>query len=195
MKPEDLIPVGYIGQPKSFKGDVKAYFEAFLFDHLQELKDKLPYLLVQTKEGCLPYFVEHIQPVSGNNGLVIIKFEDINSREEALALQNKALFMETNKLPDDFLPEQEEFEWEFIIGFTLTNAATGQTIGMVEDVFALPEHELAQVYYQNCEILIPLHEDLVEAIDEEQKTISLHLPEGLLEVYLQTNAAEEKDTD
>lgn len=195
MKPEDLIPVGYIGQPKSLKGDVKAYFEAFLFDNLQELEDKLAYLLVQTKEGCLPYFVEHIQPVSENDGQVIIKFEDINSREAALALQNKALYMEVGKLPDDFLPEQDEFEWEFIIGFTLTNAATGQTLGTVEDVFALPEHELAQVFYQNREILIPLHDDLVEDIDEEQKTISIHLPEGLLEVYLQSNTSEEKDTD
>lgn len=194
MKPDDLIPVGYIGQPKSLKGEVKAYFEAFFFDHLQELKGKLPYLLVQTKADCLPYFIENIAPTS-DYGQVIIKFEDVNSREDALSLLNKELFAESSKLPPHIAPVDDELEWEFVIGFLLTDANTNKEIGTIEDVYAMPEHDVAQVFYQNCEILIPLHDDLIEAVDEDLKTISVFIPDGLLDVYLQTNWAEEKDTD
>jgi 16S rRNA processing protein RimM len=38
--------------------------------------------------------------------------------------------------------------------------------------------------YKNKEILFPLNEDMIVEIDEDEKTLLVDLPEGLLELYL-----------
>lgn len=193
MHPEDLCLVGYVGQPKSLKGEVKAYFEAFLFDHIHELKGKMSYLLIHSKEGYLPYFIENLQILS--DGFVTIKFEDINTREQAMQLQKKDIYLEIDKLPDHVLAQEEDLGWEAIIGFTLIDATNQQVLGTIDDVYYLPEHELASFFFQGHEILLPLHDDLIESIDEAAKTISVSIPDGLLNVYLATDTEEDKDTD
>ncbi len=196
MQLEDLYQVGYIYQPKSLKGELKAFFEAFFLSYLQESKTKLPYLIIQTKQGFLPFFVEKVQVQKDGN--VLIKFEDINSLEAAISLQNTELFFDKSKIPDSFFSDEEEEEeedWDFLLGFTLIDASTNQAIATIEDIYYLPAHELAQITIQNKEVLIPLHEDLIADIDEDEQTITFNLPEGLIDAQLHTHKDEDKDVD
>jgi len=41
------------------------------------------------------------------------------------------------------------------------------------------------VSYQNKEIMFPLNEDMIVEIDEDEETILVDLPEGLLDIYLE----------
>ncbi len=106
MQLEDLYQVGYIYQPKSLKGELKAFFEAFFLSYLQESKTKLPYLIIQTKQGFLPFFVEKVQVQKDGN--VLIKFEDINSLEAAISLQNTELFFDKSKIPTPSFPMRKK---------------------------------------------------------------------------------------
>ena len=51
----------------------------------------------------------------------------------------------------------------------------------MEDIFETPQQLLAQVTYQEKEILIPLNEDFIIKIDNKKKSISLQLPDGLID--------------
>ncbi|QQS27519.1 MAG: hypothetical protein IPM47_11460 [Sphingobacteriales bacterium] len=195
MQSENLYQVGYLTQAKSLKGELKAFFEAFFLDFLQKSKSKLNYLIVETKQGYLPYFIEKIQ--LQNDGNVLVKFEEINNLEAALPLQHSPVFYEKAKLEgfvSDELEDEEE-GWDFLLGFTLIDASSNQTLAIIEDIYYLPAHELAQITYQNKEILIPLHEDLITEIDERAKSISINLPEGLVESQMSSEIEEDKDTD
>ena len=41
------------------------------------------------------------------------------------------------------------------------------------------------VSYKETEILFPLNEDFIVEIDDEEKILTLDLPEGLLDIYLE----------
>jgi 16S rRNA processing protein RimM len=56
-------------------------------------------------------------------------------------------------------------------------------IGEVKEVIEMPNYELAKVSYQNRIVMIPIHEDLVEEVNEEEKKIIMNLPEGFFEIF------------
>ena len=90
-----------------------------------------------------------------------------------------------------FIPE-EQFEKYFVdedtipfnslIGYHAVDA-DGKALGKIEDVFELPAHTLAQVFIDGKEALLPLNEETIVKIDRRKKTISLQLPEGLLDIF------------
>jgi len=55
-----------------------------------------------------------------------------------------------------------------------------QKIGLVKRIIDFPSNTLLQVKYKNELIEIPLNEDMLYYLDNENKIIKLHLPDGLL---------------
>ncbi|MNT82127.1 16S rRNA-processing protein RimM [compost metagenome] len=58
-------------------------------------------------------------------------------------------------------------------------------LGEILEVNEYPQQFVATVLYQETEILFPLNEDFIVEIDDEEKILTLDLPEGLLDVYLE----------
>jgi len=44
-----------------------------------------------------------------------------------------------------------------------------------------------QMEYQNCEVLIPIIDEIVLDANHDEKILNVNLPVGLLEVYLDDN--------
>ena len=61
---------------------------------------------------------------------------------------------------------------------------TDFNIGKIKSFIYLPGHELANVQAtgSDTEVLIPINEDLIVEYDETEKTISLMIAEGVLEL-------------
>ena len=78
------------------------------------------------------------------------------------------------------MEEEENTFWNFLLGFTLMNDDV--EIGKIEDIYYLDTHEIAMLHYENRELLVPLHENLIEIIDEENEIIAMALPDGLLDL-------------
>ena len=176
MDINNLYQVGVIIKSKGLKGEIKISFEAFFLAYLEETDEELSHLFVQTKTNCLPYFVEKI---TAQGDYHIIKFEDVDTKNDAEKLRNARLHIETEKV-QDFLEEEENTFWNFLLGFTLMNE--DEEIGKIEDIYYLDTHELAMLQYESRELLVPLHEDLIEIIDEKNKIIAMALPDGLLDL-------------
>lgn len=62
--------------------------------------------------------------------MAVVKFEGVNSREEAEALKNTELYVDRAKLPE---PEEDEYYITDLIGMKVLNES-GEDIGTIKDV-------------------------------------------------------------
>lgn len=122
----------------------------------------------------IPFFIKKIiqQPP------LRILFEDHLDRNAAQQLTGKELFLSDHQLPTK---QEETINFTRLIDFTLKDTEKG-IIGPILSIEEFPQQLMAFVLYQEEEILIPLHTDLIDHIDLDNQLIIVHLPEGLLEL-------------
>ncbi len=128
------------------------------------------------EQTALPYLVVSLKPTMENKFL--IKFDEINTREKAAALQGLTVFMTANQV-HSVLPELGDD----LIGYALVD--TKQTpIGVVKAVLEYPGQWLFEFDTPEVKgVLLPANEATVKAFDDELRLITVELPEGLIEIY------------
>jgi len=134
-------------------------------------------LQVEMQKGSLiPYFISKFK--ENNNKEYLINIEDIDKIESAKKLVTKHVYVEESVLKG--FERQSPLLW---IGFKAIDAKIGE-IGIIEDLMQTGNQWLAKLTYKNTEVLIPLIDQTIEALDIKAKIINLLIPDGLLEVYL-----------
>ncbi len=111
------ILLAQIGAPHGIKGEVrvKPFGEPDMLDQYGKL---------ETKDGK-KFKIKRMRP---QKNMMVVKFEGVNTREEAEALNRVELFIDRSKLPK--LEEEDEFYIEDLIGMDVLDEA-GAQIGMV----------------------------------------------------------------
>ncbi|NLB67237.1 MAG: hypothetical protein GX798_02115 [Bacteroidales bacterium] len=127
----------------NFKGPVFIYF------------DGLP----------VPFFIEFCQ---AKGGRYILKFENIDTFEEAEEIVGKEIFFDIDEDQDSELP---------IIGMEVYDS-NNTLIGVISDYTNASGNEYIAVIYEGEEVLLPLHDDLILEWGEDH--IILEIPAGLL---------------
>ena len=175
MKKEDCFYLGKIVKKYSFKGEVLAKLDT----DQPELYEKLDAVFVQFRHELIPFIVEHSQ--FHKSDLLRIKFEDIDSEEDAERLIKSELY-----LPLELLPELEgnSFYYHEIIGFKVTDHVHGN-IGKVVSVNDSTAQALFVIDFEGREILIPMNDEFILTVDRENRSINLKTPEGLIDLYLE----------
>jgi 16S rRNA processing protein RimM len=125
----------------------------------------------------VPYFVESII----NKSPLAIKFEDIDRREDAYAVANKALYLRKQDLSEESLIEQQE-EYTLFQGYLIVDEKKG-TVGQIDEIVSLPQQIMAVIKKGEQEIFIPLNETFILSVDQQAKQIDVALPDGLLELF------------
>jgi 16S rRNA processing protein RimM len=68
------------------------------------------------------------------------------------------------------------------VGWTVCNAG-GQTVGTVVDYEDIPGNPCLWVERPDGEqVLLPFHEDLILSMEESTQTITMSIPEGILDL-------------
>jgi 16S rRNA processing protein RimM len=114
-------------------------------------------------------------------GDLIVKFEDIKVREDALLLQSKPVFLPATEIPEDLDTTELEPEYAGVTGYLLIDQHAGE-IGRITEVLEMPQQEMAVVQYQGREVLIPLNDQFILSVDHAGQKVLVDLPEGLLEL-------------
>jgi 16S rRNA processing protein RimM len=70
-----------------------------------------------------------------------------------------------------------------LLGYQITEEDK-EPMGLVLEVIEQPQQLLCRLQIEGKEVLIPLNEDTLVAIDHATRTITVRLPEGLLAIYL-----------
>ena len=66
----------------------------------------------------------------------------------------------------------------------------GIELGKIEEVIEQPHQLMVTILYQGQEAYIPLHEESLKGVDHAKKQVDVVLPDGLLDLYTETDQAE-----
>lgn len=129
--------------------------------------------------GCRTLYIAG-KPVSPtarriHKGCLLLKLPGVDDMDAALALKGRAVSIRRR---DVELPEGVYFDQE-LVGLTARDAATGETLGQVEEVLACPAHKIYAVRGGKDEYLIPAVPAFIAAIDLPGGTMDIHVWEGM----------------
>ena len=130
----------------------------------------------QVKGSYLPHFIASSKAKTTEE--TIMQFDDIDSREKALKLIKKQVWL----TEEEFTKHAAKSSPIALLGFMLINE--GEKIGIIDEVIEQPHQVLCTVIINGKEAFIPLHEETLLNIDRKKKEVYVSLPEGLLEIYL-----------
>ncbi|ABP67737.1 ribosome maturation factor RimM [Caldicellulosiruptor changbaiensis] len=113
------------------------------------------------------------------DNIVIMKFREISSIDEALKLKNRFLVIERERAKK--LPEDTYFICD-IIGLEVYDL-DGRKLGKVKDVLQTGSNDvyICQSYIGKKDLLIPALKDIVKEVNIEQGYMKIKVIEGLLD--------------
>ena len=167
IRREDVYRIGKIGKPHGVKGEVSFQFDDDIFD-----RTDADFLILELDGILVPFFMEEYRFRS--DSLARMKLEGIDTQERARELTNCEVFF-----PREQQDDEENLSWAAIIGFTVINEQTNTPVGTIASVDDSTENVLFEL---EDGTLIPASEDLITNIDTKKRTITIDLPEGLLEL-------------
>ncbi|MBJ7880108.1 ribosome maturation factor RimM [Gelidibacter salicanalis] len=175
MDKKDCFYVGKIVKKYSFKGELLIKLDT----DEPEIYEDMESVFVELRNNLVPFFIESSQ--LHKSELLRIKFEDVDTEQDADALLKSDIY-----LPLEFLPKLEgnKFYFHEIIGFTVEDVNFG-TVGIVKSVNDSTAQALFEIDRDGIEILIPLNDAFIKNVDKKNKLIVVEAPEGLIDLYLQ----------
>jgi len=169
IKQEEVYKIGRLGRTHGVKGEVTFNFDDDVFDRVDA-----DYLVIEVDGILVPFFFEEYRFRSDTT--CIVKFQDIDTQEQARELTNCDVYFPLALVPHD---EDDELRWNAFVGFSLIDANTAHSVGRIAAV----DDSTANILFELEDgRLIPAAEDLITAVDYDRHTITITLPDGLLDL-------------
>jgi len=129
------------------------------------------------KHSFLPWFVQATRVK--NKEEVFIKLDDVTTREAAIKLAQKEVWITETDLKK-FAAKSSPIN---LLGYTIIDEE--KTLGQIIEVIEQAHQMLCKIELNKKEVLIPLNGDTLKKIDHKNKEVKVNLPDGLLEIYLE----------
>lgn len=123
----------------------------------------------------IPYFIT--SAVAKTDTLTHLQIEGIQNREATQILISKKVWLpqaQFQQLVDKSSPLA-------LLGYMVKE--NGIDLGNVIEVIEQPHQLMLTILYQGQEAYIPLHEESLKGVDHAKKTVTVLLPDGLLDLY------------
>ena len=174
MDLKDSIYIGQIAKLHGYKGGVSLFLDV---THPEEYMDMESFFI--EIDGILtPFFVESFK--LKNKGFAAVKFQGIDSEQEAKSLLKKKVFIPETELRE--LDESNFYDHE-VIGYEVEDVVKGE-IGKVTAIADLKQNPLLVIEFKDKEILLPIFEGLIVKVDRKLKRLKVKAPDGLIDLYL-----------
>ena len=166
IRKEDVYRIGKLGKTHGVRGEISFLFDDDVFDRVDA-----DYLILSIDDILVPFFIEEYRFKTDSNALM--KFEGIDTQERARELTGCEVYF-PHELADS---DEDTISWAAIVGFDITDADSSRTIGRIA---AVDDSTINILFELEDGRLIPASEDLITAIDQQTRTITMRLPDGLL---------------
>jgi 16S rRNA processing protein RimM len=163
--------IGYILKPHGLKGQVTVSLDAEAPADLEDMDT----IFIEKNKQLIPYFRSGIS-ISASKAYV--KFEDVNTVEQAQAISKSAIYLPKTSRPKS---ARGEFYDDEVIGFEVTDVTEGN-LGSVIDITTAGPNKLLTLIHNGKEVLIPVNSPFIKSINKNKKTISVELPDGFLDI-------------
>jgi 16S rRNA processing protein RimM len=171
---EDLILFGLILKTHGIEGHL--VLKLYVLPE-NELKENEP-VFIEIDGIPVPFFIREFRILSEESALLLIDGEYIPV--PLTDLINCPVFVKRNLIGE---PRQKDVNYEDLKGFRVVDERHGDQ-GIVREIVEYSENTLMIVDFEDREILIPFHEDIITYIDFENRLIEILAPEGLLDINL-----------
>ena len=170
MAPENLRLLGKLSKLHAFEG------EAILIAEWSFSKkdSKTEWVFIIIDGLPVPFFISSFRIRSDNSA--IIKLNDVNGDKEMQPLIGLEVFVDDKKKKAINRKDSD------VDGYLVIDKNLG-LIGQAKTVLNYKQNFLLQVFRDGNEILIPVNETIILGINDSEKTIETHLPEGFMEIY------------
>ena len=167
IKPEEVYKIGRIGKAHGVKGEVTIQLTDDVFDRVDA-----DYLVLDIDGILVPFFIEEYRFRSDN--VALMKFEDIDTQDRAQELTGCDVYF-----PRALADEDDAPTLTFLVGFDVIDAINGKTVGRIAAI----DDSTANLLFELADgRLLPAADELISDIDQFGRTITMNIPEGLLEL-------------
>ena len=172
MHKKDCFLVGTVFKLHGYKGDVNIYNEDNIPFDLSILK----YFLIEKNNELIPSFVEWVRQTKPN--VLLVKFEDVNSEEEAKKIHKRKIY-----LPKNWLPKKDKnaISEKQLIGYSIIDIEMGE-LGEISFINSKTAQTLIHVSKDGEEFCFPWHKQFVKNIDTEQGIMEVEIPKEFLDL-------------
>ncbi len=172
IKRESVYKIGCIGKPHGIDGEVSFHFDDDVFD-----RTDADFLILDIDGILVPFFMDEYRFKSG--GTALIRFTDIDSQERARSLTGCDVYFPRGHSGDDTAP----LSLAAAVGFHVIDSTSGTTVGEITGVDDSTINTLFCLRTPGGDdILVPARGELITAIDTEGRTVTMQLPDGLLDI-------------
>lgn len=116
-----------------------------------------------------------LRSVRTNKTLVLASLEGVDTVEAAMRLKGKVLSIDRTGV---VLPEGRHFLAD-LMGLTVLDAATGEELGVIQDILTPPAHEVYVVGGKGKEYMIPAVDAFLAETNVEEGYVRVNLIEGM----------------
>lgn len=124
----------------------------------------------------VPFFIESFSRKGTNRALAHLT--GVKNLQDAEELVGKDIFVKPDGI-HEYENADNGLTVDDLIGWSLLDAE-GKAVGEITDYEDIPGNTCLYVETKGGQVMVPLHEDLILSVDEDSKTISVNVPEGLI---------------
>ncbi len=173
---DQLTSIGELHKPHGIKGEITASLDPGINPA------GLRCIVLDIDGIFVPFFIDEARP-KGADWLILI--DGIANETQAAELANHEIFTPRADLAD-ILPDEDDEDGLYLsdlVGWTLLLHQTAAPVGVIEDYDDSTSNAL--IYVTNPagkKIIVPFAEDFITEIRPDDKTISMDLPQGIIDL-------------
>lgn len=169
IKEQEVYKIGVIGKAHGVKGELSIQIDDDVFDRVDA-----EYLVLKLDGIFVPFFMEEYRFKS--DSVALVKFEGVDTQERARELTGVEVYFPRELAEQD---EDAELSYSALVGYTLIDDNSGKPVGTIAYV---DEQTINIMFELEDGRLIPASEELIVDVDQKNRTITLDIPEGILDL-------------
>jgi 16S rRNA processing protein RimM len=164
---KDLYNIGMFGKPHGIKGEV-----TLIADGKQPDLNNDSHIICEIDGIPVPFFIESFR--SGKTGSAFVKFENINSEQDAKIFTGKTAYLHASPVKESEKPKESTF-----IGYQVIDKNLSLK-GVITDMDTSTKNVLLKVACSEKDYIIPF--GFSQYIDYMDRIIYVKLPEGFMDI-------------
>lgn len=171
IRKSECQQIGFIRKTHGINGEVILEFEP-QYEWAVEDSNRF---FIEIDGLLVPFFVAQEGLRFKAHNAAIVAFDWVNTEKYAKRLVGKSVFL----FKEEIIINHDNLDETYFKGFELSDEKLG-LIGPIEEVDNFAGNVVFTVTFRGQETLIPFNEEFLINLDEEKKTITLRIPDGLL---------------
>ncbi len=161
----EVIEIGTLGRPHGKQGEIQCQMANDYWDEAEA-----EFLLLDIDGILVPFRAEDWR--GKGTDVLIFRLRGVDSEEKAARLTGKTAYMLRRDIAEDIATE---LTWQDLVGYRVEDE-TGLPVGKVA---AVDESTLNTLLELEDGRLLPVHEDLIHALDTDARRLRIVVPNGI----------------